>query len=463
VAGFPDPAGTTGKYGVIKVDDEYMRYDSVDAVNNTLNVVDRAIWGTVAADHAVDAPVVCQNSAGNYPRVRLIGGNLNLPSAVSDVWTVEEGRRLDVKAGTLYASGACHPKVYRLPCGSYRMYFVGVGGDGKRRILSAVSADGLAWEVEDGVRINRKAGTDYSEGTYALDFIPLDDGRYRMYFAGYDGTTFRIFSAISTDGILFEVEDGRRIDVFGASDYASHVNVPVVILLPDGRIRMFFAGNDGTNVRVLSAISADGLNFEVEAGRRLDVATGTDYSQRILPISLLNLDDGTYKLFLQGYDGAHWRILSASSSDLINWTVDAGRRLDVATGTDYSVHVANPSVVQLDDGTFRMYFTGYDGTYWRILSALASGTLGSSANIISKSVDAVSTVSKMIMTWDDNIPSGASINYQCSSDDGVNWYDAIKDDWTNLTIAGTKVRLRANFVLGTASRSPALQFYGGIW
>jgi len=124
VAGFPDPAGTTGKYGVIKIDDEYMRYDSVDAVNNTLNVVDRAIWGTVVADHAVNTSVVCQNSSGNYPRIRLVGGNLNIPSSVSDVWTVEEGRRIDAEAGTLYAGGVSLPYVYRLPCGSYRMYFV---------------------------------------------------------------------------------------------------------------------------------------------------------------------------------------------------------------------------------------------------------------------------------------------------------------------------------------------------
>jgi hypothetical protein len=87
-----------------------------------------------------------------------------------------------------------------------------------------------------------------------------------------------------------------------------------------------------------SALSTDGQTFAPENGVRLSVGKpGELDAAGIIHPSIVQLKDGTYRLY---YDGVEfesreqpaWRIMSASSKDGLNWVKDSGARIPVDKG-----------------------------------------------------------------------------------------------------------------------------------
>lgn len=92
------------------------------------------------------------------------------------------------------------------------------------------------------------------------DLLLLPDGRIRLY--AYNIQTDRgehaIVSAISNDnGQTFTLEEGMRFTSTKMWD-------PNVVILPDGSYRMYYNGDDA----IRSASSQDGLSFTADAGER---------------------------------------------------------------------------------------------------------------------------------------------------------------------------------------------------
>lgn len=92
------------------------------------------------------------------------------------------------------------------------------------------------------------------------DLLLLPDGRIRLYAYNIqtDSTQHTIVSAISSDnGQTFTLEDGVRFTSTKMWD-------PNVVILPDGSYRMYYNGDDA----IRSAASSDGLTFTADAGER---------------------------------------------------------------------------------------------------------------------------------------------------------------------------------------------------
>jgi len=66
-----------------------------------------------------------------------------------------------------------------------------------------------------------------------------------------------------------------------------------------------------------------------------------------------------------GYDGSHIRIHYATSSDGISWDKQGVVVPLGASGDSDDVHTYAPSVI-LDNGTYKMWYGGYDGSHIRI-------------------------------------------------------------------------------------------------
>ncbi len=141
-----------------------------------------------------------------------------------------------------------------LPQGS-----TGLQGPAAHRIISARSADLRAWEYEPGVRLPMAS---------VQAPLALPDGRVLLYYvdaahARYGGgETANV--AVSEDGLSFQAL-GLTID---GSPFAKALD-PAPLLLPDGRIRLYFygcAGDPGAvgDHVIASAISADGVRFQYE-------------------------------------------------------------------------------------------------------------------------------------------------------------------------------------------------------
>ncbi len=188
-------------------------------------------------------------------------------------WRVDPGWRV---AGSrpVDRSKVQAPGIVRLPDGRWRLFYTAVGPErpfpqSQGELFSAVSTDGLDFTLEDGYRLAPNPDVTWMRRRVLAPTIThLPDGLWRMYFEAR-GTVDRptvIASATSPDLLAWTVDDGIRLE--GDSD----VGGPRYVALPDGRGRIYcFSRADRS---IVSAVTTDGLRFEWEPGARIR-ATGT--------------------------------------------------------------------------------------------------------------------------------------------------------------------------------------------
>lgn len=159
-------------------------------------------------------------------------------------------------SGTLMLEHASVPDIIN-KSGTLYAYFVDVSQDGKSEQI--------------GIKTSADNGTTWSDRQFALiksvgSKVPVDpaptllsDGRVRLYYLDFsvaqddqDGE-HTIYSAISTDGINFTQEDGKRFSHNAIYD-------PDVVLV--GSTWHMYVGTG--DIKTISATSSDGLNFTYE-------------------------------------------------------------------------------------------------------------------------------------------------------------------------------------------------------
>ncbi|MQC26927.1 MAG: hypothetical protein DWG76_05715 [Chloroflexi bacterium] len=234
---------------------------------------------------------VADVSAYNLPdgRIRLYAfaqeqGVRSLVSEDGVAFTLEDGVRVD---GGM-------PRVVQLEDGSLRLFFISAGGIG-----SAVSEDGLTFTVEPGLRLsNADAGHEITP----LAIIPLAEGGFRAYFSdlprpGTGPDPHQVYSAVSEDMLTWTIEEGVRIGVGSAlEESAEH---PAALLNADGSVTLYTCNNraepsEGGPTVIREATSADGLTFTESTSTYL---VGCDPDILVLP-------DGGLRLFYGNFDAA---------------------------------------------------------------------------------------------------------------------------------------------------------------
>jgi hypothetical protein len=286
--------------------------------------------------------------------------------------------------GPLDSVRALTPNVVKMG-GGYRMYYHGFGPqrpnpESKGYILSAFSPDTEKWEKEPGVRMDA-GGEGAAHYIWSPDVIPLLDGRYRMY---YEGKTERaggsvqsaIVSAVSGDGLVWEREPGIRL----GNEDTSYGAPRCLYLDPgsgngDSQYRLYVSAFDDKNI--VSAVSHDGLLFDLEPGVRIPQERALE-SYTVYAPEVLRLSSGGYRMYYAGWVSApevpagskyHGRIFSAFSRDGLAWRKDPDICLDNGGRWD-TVKASEPCVIDLADGRFRMFYEACDlKGQWRIASA----------------------------------------------------------------------------------------------
>jgi hypothetical protein len=214
---------------------------------------------------------------------------------------------------------------------------------------------GDIWMKEDGLRLDVLPGSLESVAVAPGSVITMPDGRLRMYYQGSEGVDVRIFSAVSSDGGITWTREGLRLDVLPPLE--AEVSSPWVIKLSDNSLRMYYAGFGGNCL--FSAISTDGLSWTRE-GIRLDLGAAGSYDdEKLLAPRVIPLLGGGFRMYYTGFDGTYYRILSAASSDGLTWIRDAGVRVDHGGIGDFDETGALFSFpLVLSGGGVRMYYTG---------------------------------------------------------------------------------------------------------
>ena len=234
--------------------------------------------------------------------------------------------------------------------GTYKMWYSGYDGN-TYRILYATSTDGYTWN-KHGVVIDTGDG---EQRVYSPCVIH-EGNTYKMWYTGYNGSVNRILYATSPDGINWTlhgvVMEPDEIDSKGPGHPS--------ILHEGNTYKMWYmASNDTRRGRILYATSTDGTNW-TKHGVVMDYG-GPYESRGYTRMSVLRMPDGVYRMWYtaQNDDGAsnHYRIKAAYSLDGINWTK---RDVEINYGDSYSPDGVGFPAVILDNGQLMMWYTGID-------------------------------------------------------------------------------------------------------
>ncbi len=338
-------------------------------------------------------------------------------------WHREEGPRLQ-GSRDLDSSKLQSPCIVRRPSGGYRLFYTAIGPakpfpNCQGYILSAVSEDGVTFEKEAGIRLMPQPQIPHmSLRVISPSVTACLDGRWRMYFEARGPASIPtvICSAISSDMLHWELEDGIRLQPAGGAGGVRFLT------LPDGRGRLYcfesVYGPGGTargtriSQRIVSAITFDGLQFEMEKGVRVfdrqseyDSA-GITTGEVIAPSTA----DGPWTMLISAWQapasgaevpvhpaadveaiangrsadfaaasiasdmsGFRSRIFVSKSTDGLTW----GPLELVLEGSGYgghgldAVHAEDMSVIQIAPDRFRMYYAACDAKgRWCIASAI---------------------------------------------------------------------------------------------
>lgn len=215
-------------------------------------------------------------------------------------------------------------------------------------LRSATSPDGLAWTVETNKPFTVRANLPR--------FVRADSGHVRVFFACSGcgaGTTDAIQSAITADeGATWTIEDGVRITA--ASVGATRLTGLSVVRMSDGRWRGYFApqGTSPTNP-IYSATSADLLNWTLDAGTRL--GPGQPLKGGDHPCAILNSNGSVSLFYWRGFPDPGLTTVS-TSTDGLTFTTETQ-----INGLPGFIN-ADPEIVRVGSGIRLYYNAGNDNT-----------------------------------------------------------------------------------------------------
>ncbi|HBB67608.1 MAG TPA: hypothetical protein DCZ93_10000 [Elusimicrobia bacterium] len=297
-------------------------------------------------------------------------------------WTIEPGVRLSTRAAFLDASSITSMGLYydaALAGGPYHAYYVGVNTNGQA-LLSAKSADGLAWTKDSAFSITFNGGAARLRSPKAYY---AGAGKVHLYYirdsgSAPDPAAYRIYGMQSADnGATFSGET-LLLDTTGA--YQLDVST-----LTDGTLRMFLAAPDvagSTITRVLAADSATGSSFLSPPA--LVFSTGAAANE----LSGIAVTRST--------ETFRWRLYLTSrlNSDATTYVYSALTNSPVITGF-------SPNLAYIDDGA-----TDFTATGEVFSPLLASADLfGSAGNLTRLSVTPLSDMAFRIRA----VPTGAPL------------------------------------------------------
>lgn len=201
-------------------------------------------------------------------------------------------------------------------------------------------------------------------GQYAdAEVIALADGKYRMYYAVEPEVTnneLEVYSALSSDGINWEQEDGIR---------KTFAVFPDVVKLSDGRWRLYFQ-NAGV---IKSAVSSDGLNWQDEQGVRIDAKEEGFTLESVGAQSTTLLENGTWMMVYRGVINEPYKTaekLPNNTTSVYFWATSKDGLTFEKRGVAFDARnetllgaADGAEWVKWDDGELRLYFWSYKGVY----------------------------------------------------------------------------------------------------
>ena len=245
---------------------------------------------------------------------------------------------------------ALRPSVVEDADGTTRIWYAGSDG-ATSRILSAIRrVDGGTWEPL-GVAIDVGAAGDSDSYAVESPCVVATPGGYLMVYGGFDGEVERLHMATSVDGSVWEPQG--TIMQRGDED-AGGANDPWLLMTGE-HWWLFYTGiQDPERARttILAAVSQSGASWD-RAGVVLEPAPGEVAVSHPCVIQIAR----TFYVFYAAATDEGFSIAMATSADGVSWDRRGTVLEPTGSGPDgASVHT--PCVVRSQDGSVRMWYSG---------------------------------------------------------------------------------------------------------
>ena len=229
-------------------------------------------------------------------------------------------------------------------------------------ILSLISADGIQWDTEPGIRIQHGGPTDVdSEAGEPGVHLGLDD-KYHMAYTGRfmgvnkDGVSqkmHRVVFAVSDDGLTWTKLNQHYADPENINDFASSADVTIV----NGEHVIYYTGQRN----IIRATSQDGLTW---VRQEVTFSAGHD--------STMVKYDGTYYMFAKMPEALAYArnpdtsldlLVMAISRDGVNWSNNYYQVVvENADGSEVTAeNLQDPSAILVLDGSLRIFLNNDRG------------------------------------------------------------------------------------------------------
>ena len=193
--------------------------------------------------------------------------------------------------------------------------------------------------------------------------VIYDEGLYKMWYNGGDGSDLNIGYATSADGIVWtKYAENPVISVGEEGSWYSRVVGTGPVLVEEGTYKMWFFGFNGTNVRIGYATSPDGINWTKYENPVLDLGDAGTWDHERTVAGTVHFDGEIYKMWYHGQMGNKRQTGYAISADGISWTKhESNPVLETGpTGSWDDQMVCHPVVIA-SQGNYQMWYCGVDG------------------------------------------------------------------------------------------------------
>ncbi|MBI2653606.1 exo-alpha-sialidase [Candidatus Woesearchaeota archaeon] len=247
----------------------------------------------------------------------------------------DDGLNFEKKEGVVFDKASV-PDIVKLPNGRIIVYAVDGARRSKSGLMVAISDDnGEAWQQGS---LQLKSPRQFASGADP-EAVFLPDGRIRLYYVVFPApqqpgiidtqSKNRVHSALSSDGIHFEEEEGFRFEYPQITD-------PDIAKIGDKWLMYLAQGP-----RLIAALSSDGLIFKYEKIIREQGSVS----------NTINVGENLWRQFFCAFG----EIRSATTSDGVNWNNDGGNRLK----PDSNTIICDPAPVQVDSKWLLFYKVGH--------------------------------------------------------------------------------------------------------
>ncbi|MGB2897344.1 MAG: choice-of-anchor Q domain-containing protein [Anaerolineales bacterium] len=260
--------------------------------------------------------------------------------------------------------GIWHPTVI-LDGSTYKMWYAGNDDTYVNHIGLATSLDGYGWAKEESNPILSPTEIWEAAGVSRPSVI-LDGSTYKMWFTGVDSSgVIQIGYATSPEGIVWTKHPGNPVLAVGAASSWEDEDVTgPTVLKDDGTYHMWYAGNNGSEFRIGHATSSDGITWVKDpANPVLDVGDVGDWDWLgIYSPDVVKIGD-SYKLWYSGETLPQaWQTGHAESTDGTNWTRKDMLIPEGPPGT-FDTNSADHPAVLIDGSSYRVWYAGIDDSH----------------------------------------------------------------------------------------------------